>query len=256
MNQHPVKCLFDDIPNFVSFPESLVGVKPVPEQIQGTSFFPGGVGLYCKDRGVLPQFPVGGVMVLGHDFHSEVGYEQSLQRGAEDMCGQTWRHLLKFLSRVPICLDRCFFTNVYMGLRVGDIATGEFPGAKSEQFVTSCRRFFLHQVSLQRPSLILALGSYVPVFLAPLSPALAPWAKTMTFRERDSTAPLVKSVTFDTLHATPCVVVSMVHPCLRPSNIRHRRTPTASGDAFELSLVKEALNLADQKSGGRLSCST
>lgn len=44
------------------------GAIPVPEAIAGTAFFPGGHGLWMEEG--APSFPVGGIMVLGHDFHS------------------------------------------------------------------------------------------------------------------------------------------------------------------------------------------
>ena len=50
-------------------------VVPVPAPIQGTAFFPGGFGLWREDVSrPLPAWPLGGVMILGHDFHSEYAY--------------------------------------------------------------------------------------------------------------------------------------------------------------------------------------
>ena len=61
------------------------GVVAVQEQIAGTSFFPGGTGIWCGDHQEVPPLPVGGVIVLGHDFHSVAGYEWSLENGAENL---------------------------------------------------------------------------------------------------------------------------------------------------------------------------
>ena len=114
--QHPAHALFAGLDSVIPYPP---GVMPVPEQIQGTSFFPGGTGLWHGQTAELPAFPTGGVMVLGHDFHSVQGYEWSRVNQAENLRAPTWRNLRHLLSRVPVQLEQCFFTNIYMGLREG-----------------------------------------------------------------------------------------------------------------------------------------
>ena len=100
--------------------------------------------------------------MLGHDFHSVLGYERSRLGGSENLRSPTWRQLVEFLARVPIALEQCFFTNAYMGLRAGAGTTGKFPGAASAPFVQASREFLLAQIAVQRPALILARGNYVP----------------------------------------------------------------------------------------------
>jgi hypothetical protein len=39
-----------------------------------------------------------------------------------------WRPLRDLLQRVDILLMSCFFTNVYVGLKAGDVASGPFSG--------------------------------------------------------------------------------------------------------------------------------
>jgi uracil-DNA glycosylase len=247
-SQHPAHVLFAGLQSVMPYPS---GVAPVPEQIQGTSFFPGGTGLWhgeTGETGEFPAFPTGGVMVLGHDFHSVQGYEWSRAKQAENLRTPTWRHLLHLLSRVPVRLEQCFFTNIYMGLREGRATTGPFPGAASPGFVKRCEDFFLRQVEVQRPALVLVLGAQVPPFLARLAPKLERWAFFKTFPARDaSDSSLIEGVTFGAM-VYPCVVASLVHPSFRPSNIRHRRWRTFAGDAAELALVSEALHRAGVRS--------
>ena len=219
-------------------------VLAVPEQIQGTCFFPGGTGLWHGQAETIPEFPVGGVMVLGHDFHSVLGYERSRLGGSENLRSPTWRQFVEFLARVPIALEHCFFTNAYMGLRAGAGTTGKFPGAASAQFVQACREFLLAQIAVQQPALILALGNYVPAFLAPLSPQLADWSRG-NFRDRDRRDIAIRSGACFTGSPLPaCVVVSLLHPSFRPSNVRHRRWKELSSDDAEVALVREAWRLA------------
>ena len=130
-----------------------------------------------------------------------------------------------------------------MGLRAGAATTGKFPGPASVPFVQLCREFMLRQIVVQQPSLILALGNYVPAFLAPLLPQLAAWSAG-NFRDRDARDIAIRSdVSFIGAPVQPCVVVSLLHPSFRPSNVRHRRWKELSGDEAEITLVREAWRL-------------
>lgn len=240
LQHHPVGKLFSDLHRLGPYPK---GVVPVPEQICGTNFFPGGTGLWCEGSPTIPPLPLNGAMILGHDFHSVAGYQWALEHGPENLRSPTWLNMTAFLARVPIALDQCFFTNAYMGLREGEAVTGRFPGADCPEFVASCRDFFIHQFQLLQPKLVLALGAYVPAFLAPLSQQLGCWASGSFSRRDAEEKSLVGNVLFDG-GSRSCVVASIVHPCLRRSNVRHRRWRGKAGDAAELELVMEAKALA------------
>ena len=70
---HPSHELFELVQQFDAFPN---GVTSIPKQLQGTSFFPAGVGLLVEKRGTeLPRFPVGGIMVLAHDWGTVGDFE-------------------------------------------------------------------------------------------------------------------------------------------------------------------------------------
>lgn len=241
--RHNVHALFDKLRDVEPYPE---GVIAVPEQIQGTSFFPGGTGLWVDGRTKeFPPFPTGGVMVLGHDFHNVDGYRWSKEHEQENLKSPTWRHLLELLEMVDIRREQCFFTNVYMGLREGEKTTGTFPGAKSPEFVGRCRQFFLHQIELQQPSLVLALGAHVPRFLAPLSPELAVWEQHRDFLARDAAdVSLLDGVRFGGSSRQPCVIVSLVHPSFRPRNVGARRWRDHKGEPAEKEMILEAKRLA------------
>jgi hypothetical protein len=187
----------------------------------------------------LPPMPIGGVMVLGHDFHSEVAFARSLEAGTEVNLSPTWPNLLQFLNEAGIKPEHCFFTNAYMGLRRGSKTTGRFPGSADRPFVERCRRFFLRQLSVQRPRVILVLGRFVPSFIAPLSPQLHSWARAQTFAQLDSASPIFHDVHF--MDLPPCSVVVLTHPCLRRSNTRQRHYGALTGHEAELAMVREAV---------------
>jgi uracil-DNA glycosylase len=120
-------------------------------------------------------------MILGHDFHSEVAFAKSLSCGGEIQVAPTdptyrhvptWVALLKVLADAGIAPERCFFTNVYMGLRKGKGTVGRFPGARDAAYVQQCQAYVHRQLLAQRPRLILTLGAWVPPFLAPLAAEL------------------------------------------------------------------------------------
>jgi uracil-DNA glycosylase len=237
---HPVRKLFTELSQWSEYPD---GVVAVPEQILGTSFFPGGTGLWCEDSQEVPMLPVGGVMVLGHDFHNVAGYERSLQNLGENLRDPTWRSLRKLLSLVPILPEQCFFTNSYMGLREGNATTGRFPGSLCPGFILRCQRFLVQQIQVQRPRVILALGKWVPEFLAPLSTQLSAWDRLHSFKAIDSAGPLILGVSFTDVPNHECAVVSLLHPCLRSSNIRHRAWRSWKGEAAELKMLQYAMSL-------------
>src|SRR5687767_5758503 len=124
---HPVELLFSRVGSLDRYP---AGMLPVPGRIAGFSFFPGGVGLRAATHeNPLPSFPVGGVMILGHVFYGEEGFNAQLANGRTDESYATGRNLLRLLEEFGIPADDCFFTNFFMGLMEGADNTGPCPGA-------------------------------------------------------------------------------------------------------------------------------
>ena len=238
--KHPVERLFEELKNVEPYPE---GVVPVPERLPGTAFFPGGMGLWHRvSEDPPPPMPTGGVMVLGHDFYSEAGYRRFLANRGESTKGPTWRNLLALLARVGVGPERCFFTNVYMGLRAGSENTGRFPGSRDPGFVERCRAFLGEQIRTQGPRLILTLGSHVPVVLAPLSEDLTPWLEAKSLKALDEAGcPLIPGARFPSVPGLDVTVASLVHPSIRWASVLRRRYGELSGDAAEVSILKDAL---------------
>lgn len=235
---HPSEQLSELLEKVAPYP---VGVVPLPGRLGGTGFFPGGAGVWGAVRGnPLPELQAPAVMVLGHNLDSVMGYSASLERDQESMKGPTWRQLISLLQEVEIGLDQCFFTNFYMGLKAVGNSTGPFPGASDEAYVQRCREFFVEQVRLIRPTVILILGLEVPHCLAQVSPRFAGWLRAKKFVEFDSmNLAVLHEVEIADVSGISAVVLS--HPCHRHLNAKFRRFNSATGHEAEIAMVREAM---------------
>lgn len=229
------------------------GVVPVPEMIAGTAFFPGGSGLWRPTAGGrLPQWPLGKIMVLGHNFNKEKNYRQAMRVGHE-LNTPTWRALLPLLDDAGIRREHCFFTNVYMGLKVAASNLGAFTG--EETFKRRCESFLDEQIAVLQPRLILALGGFVPGPLASRSPDLTAWTACpedrhgrRRFKDLDAAGPVQHGVRFGERTTT---VVALLHPYSRtPSFARNpelRRYRGLKGNNAEQRMLHEAIAVSNYK---------
>jgi hypothetical protein len=216
------------------------GVIPIPPgRIKGTAFFPGGSGLWLENRDPASvSFPVGGVMVLGHNFDSQTSFKESVSRGEEKLTSGTWGPLVKLLSEAGVPLAECFFTNAFMGLCEGDDSF-DYRGRDHEKLRLACKDFLRAQIEIQRPRLILTLGLYVPPFLCEASKECAVWTgRKVRLSELDA-FPVVRAVEFSmndgSLHQA--AIVPLAHPSL-PNNGRRRPDGYAAGRQGEVEIVR------------------
>lgn len=243
---HPVEMLFAHLDDVGPYPDHVLPTPVV--RITGRAFFPGGSGLWWTQRNQpLPPMPVGGVMVLGHNWgplKGPEGFEERLELGEERRTSPTWGPLIKLLTACDLKPEWCFFTNAYMGLLDdnGEAVT-PFPGAQDTGFERRCQDFLLLQLRIQQPHLLLTLGKQVPPFLAPLTPELkAAWTGKPRFPDLDAAeCALMYPVQFpDVPH--PTAVVALTHAALRGSNVHRRWYGDKRGDAAELALIGAALS--------------
>jgi uracil-DNA glycosylase len=241
---HPVNYLFQKSKICRPYPP---GVKEIGEILRGTAFFPGASGLWSTEPGKpLPPMPIGGVMVLGHNFDTEAGFNRTRASSTESEVSSstTWRNLLPLPDEIAIPKGACFFTNAYMGLIVGPSAEGKFPGAHYPGFVKRWQEFLAEQIKAIQPKLILTLGQWVPPFLADLSPDLRFWRAPIGSQKKLQTLDsanrsLIYPVRFPSI-AEPTVVLALTHPSRYHANVVRRRSGDLKGADAEKALLREA----------------
>ncbi len=224
-----------------SYPRDL---GPVPSLMDGLSFFPAGRGLYQPNGSTqTPTFPHGGVMVVGRDFGTHGAYVQANAERGERESDPTWNHLLTLLDEAGCDPRSCFFSNAFMGLRKGNQArnVGDTPAHRDKKFLAACRDFFIVQLEMMRPRVLLTLGSAVPAFVATKLKVDPSWSAG-TLKAIDVAEKSIQTeVAVPELDFTVSAVVALTHPCMRPVNVRLRQYDLLRGRNAEKAMLMEAL---------------
>lgn len=214
---------------------------PSPQfRVEGKAFFPIGRGLLENgDETVSNKL----VMILGQDFGTVEYFQQNVrQAGTENTTGNpTWNNLLTLLDASGIDHKSCFFTNAIMGLRKTGKNTDSPVAFKNPTFIAGCQQFFLAQIQVQRPRVILALGYWPAHFLSHnLSPMLTKyWGhfRSITPIVAEDSHAVVLRATFPDVPDYETNVVALFHPSMRgvnvsklSKNIQYTFTPQTEAD--------------------------
>lgn len=232
-NQLP-ELLFEQTKIIEPYPDK---VEPVNEMLNVTAFFPGGKGLWLEDNSnVFPD-----ILVLGHDFSTVDYYNKMLETGQSEINSPTWRSMRKLFNDANLDLNRCFFSNVYMGLRDTDKMTGVFPGSKDKDFVIRNLEFLKTQIGTVNPKVIITLGKPASINLSLLTEQLIDaWSKGKALSCPNNG--LKRNVMIDGLGY---VCVALEHPSMRNQNVKRRRYENESGifssNEAEIEMLKDAL---------------
>ncbi|HPY14568.1 MAG TPA: hypothetical protein PLD55_02140 [bacterium] len=225
--------LFKKISEFIkSDPEN---VKRVEKMVETTAFFPGGKGLWLEEdqENIFPD-----ILVLGQDF-SHVKYYEEVARGEKkDFKEATFRNMIKlFKDDTGINLNRCFFSNVFMGLRVSDSMTGNFPGKKSKTYVEESIKFLLFQIETIKPKVIITLGKNPADILSKLdSKELEIFKNGEVLKTKDEGLKLNVDI-----NGHKCNVVALEHPSMRHLNIKRRKYKNLEGNDAEVAMIMDAI---------------
>ncbi len=232
--EHPVRTFRRLLASLSEYPP---GVIPVPAYLSGTAFFSAAAGLIIDNaEGLLPPFPFGGVMFVGHNLDSETAFLQRLAsgeaHGGPERPMLTWRNLYRLLDAARLDAQECFFTNAFVGLKAGDDPTGRFPGADDPRFRSWCRHFLEDQIEVMRPRVIATLGNDARRFVATLAPDLSGWAAIRSPPPR---------VVTTRLGGEQAALVALLHPSGYHVSLGRRRYRDLTGLRAEAALLRDAL---------------
>lgn len=162
----------------VYFPEEIYPLDyfvPVKSELPNAYFFPLGEGIYEKGKWkVHDHYPI---MVLAEDCGEEKTYLSQLSKSnltpkfsqeiGESVTSVYWNKLLLLLGEET--MKDCFFSHAIMGLRKGNTNQTANSFVFTEQchsFLKANQKFFMAQLELLEPDVIIALGINQPKFLA------------------------------------------------------------------------------------------
>jgi hypothetical protein len=227
-----IQKLFDELKKFNKYP---VSMSKIFGDIKGVAFFPGGKGIYYSESLSDKK-----IMVLGHNFDTEKNYLKYVDEGSEDVKkNSTWRNILEFLPKCNISPMDCFFTNAFLGAKRDGKSVGKLSASSDKKFKEYCLNFFLREIEIQKPKLILVLGLEAAHFLAPLNEKLNDWGNADFKSIDENDLQVIKSVKFP--NGVTSNLVVLTHPSMRQISITRRTYKKFSGDQAEVEMVKEAL---------------
>jgi uracil-DNA glycosylase len=203
-------------------------MKMIRGEVRNRAFFPGGKGTYDENDDTLSNKDI---MILGQDFGTESSFEKvRKQKFGDKKTDATWRNLLAFLEEVGIHPSRCFYTNAIMGVRRTGKIIGKAPAFKDKGFIKQCHEFFLYQLEIQQPKIILVLGKQVAQFISPLFDEKNDygWERIHNYKTIDTDRKAVISkATFKNKRESTLVLLT--HPSLRHVTARHRHYEGVKG---------------------------
>lgn len=171
--------LFQDMKRIVKTYQK--GVIPVDSQLESTAFFPGGYGLWLEDgQAVDSDLSNKHTMVVAPLFGSKNEWCATKENPGQNINKPWWRSARFVLTTAGASLDNVFFTNAYVGLW----EKGNNKGNSNAQYLPTagdyfeeCKEFFIHQIKIQNPGLIVAVGRKTAFFLSSIGIGLEIWKK-------------------------------------------------------------------------------
>ena len=211
----------------------------VIKHTEKTAFFPVGNGTYnqCESDSEID------ILVLGQDFGT-AEYTKSITDGnSEDSISPTWNNMIALFNHAGVNPGRCFFSNVFMGLRTTNKMTGIYPGYKDNKHKNQSLEFLRFQITTIKPRAIITLGKVPAEMLAQCtSPELDLWNGDHLVRDVKLSSEL------------SCVCVSLVHPSMRNSNVGKRAYGEFKGNEAEIVMLKTMLKTLENSDsyGGKM----
>ncbi|MFO7597809.1 MAG: hypothetical protein R6W92_15880 [Desulfocurvibacter africanus] len=141
-----------------------------------------------------------------------------------------------------LILRAAFFTNCYAVMIDRIKNTGQTPGWLKSSFAGECQAFLNKQVLFQKPKLIVALGGFVPEFIAE-SGAVKAWKGCQKLEMVRSKDQLQRGLFREDGQVHECQIVSILHPSYA-GNYKKLYGDHEAGKQIEIDLLSKAKMLA------------
>ncbi len=181
-------------------------------------FFPAGSGIFVPNKSKIQEAEIeeGGAMILGNDFGT-LTYLDKINNGDKIEGGSSTIRNLKKLGLE----NKSFHTNFYLGIRDDKTHEGTTMTDRiaplEQNYKSFCFRFFLKQLEIINPKVVVCLGHDVRLALAENVQQFAIWkSKSISFKKLYSTDNFVINVD-DELGKRKFIVIP--HPCFA-SNLK------------------------------------
>lgn len=211
---------------------------PVDEMLK-FGFFPGG---YCTcDE--IKDISTKSIMVLGQNFQTKAYYDKCRADGhTESKNGATWKNIVGLLDSVNGDLkNKCFFTNVYPGLRKNGSGVGVCPAAKEISFRNASKDLLKQQLKRSNFRLVLVLGKEPANFLSEMNET---FSGLEVWKAGDNFYKNIDSQKKSIIKSGSLVFCLLVHPSYASANQRWRSYNDIEGKNAEIEILREAISVA------------
>lgn len=165
-----INTLFEALKDHTEGKEDLVfkrsGMSNMFQKLNN-GFFPLGPGILAEGSDVNGFNTPGGIMILGNDFGTLAYLNERCPENSEHKNNPTIRNLRK----LPLDLNSTFFTNFYLGVRIEGTNTKRVIPLQVD-YKQICYDFFITQLNIINPKIVLCLGHEVRKALLDFNPQL------------------------------------------------------------------------------------
>lgn len=196
-------------------------------------FFPLGSGIFdenicnIQDAGINE----GGLMIVGNDFGTIKYLLEDCKNNRENINNSTVRNLLS----LGLDLKNTFFTNFYIGLRDTevhpDMTMTHLSVGRTQEYHSFCYNFFVKQLNLINPKMVLCLGKEIGHALYPFHNELFKIFKS-------------KSITLDSIYKSSNYIINTSKSELGNRNFMFIPHPSYAHINWKRNNLKEKIALA------------
>jgi hypothetical protein len=208
-------------------------------------FFPLGSGI-LTDKSEINEAEIseGGTMVLGHDFGT-VSYVKDKCKDERENNSRT----IQNLQGIDLNIEQTFFTNFYLGLRDDTLhqkmKMTNLVVKRTNNYKQFCHTFFLTQLNLINPTLVICLGKEVGRILPRIFKTLMEPGKSLMSLYADEAATEYIVNTDDKIYGKRKFILiphpSYAHINWRENNIKEKIRAAVKNEIFKIEQINHQI---------------